>query len=322
MVYKIIAKFYPPAFRNNVSNLMKYSDMKVDKDYFVGFMIFFSLSTGLLLSFVLNLFFGYTLLYSAIVFLVTSVLLQGALYFYLIFRADKKAKFIEEVLPDALQLIASNLKAGLPVEKAVLTSVRHELGPLATELSIVGREIATGKSFEYAILDMTKRVRSEKLSRTASLIVYGMRSGGKLALLLTQTAQNLRNQAQMEERIRASVLMYSIFILSALVFATPIIFALSALLSKVVITQLSQIEIPSGVALPLTFGVPVISEGFILGYIISVIVMLDIFGGIIIGLISKGRGTEGVKYIPVLILLSLGLFFLVRLAFGGIFSGF
>ena len=169
---------------------------------------------------------------------------------------------------------------------------------------------------------MTKRVKSEKLSRTASLIVYGIRSGGKLALLLTQTAQNLRNQSQMEERIHASVLMYSIFIISALVFATPIIFSLSSLLSDVVVTQLSQIEIPSGVSLPLTFGVPVIKQDFILGYIIAVIIMLDVFGGITIGMISKGKGSEGGRYIPLLILVSLVIFFFVRLAFGGIFSGF
>jgi len=244
------------------------------------------------------------------------------LYFYLIFRADRKAKLVEDALPDALQLIASNLKAGLPVEKAVLTSVRAELGPLANELSIVGREIATGKSFEYALLEMTKRVRSEKLSRTVSLIVYGIRSGGKLALLLTQTALNLRNQAQMEERIRASVMMYSIFILSALVFATPVIFALSSILSNVVITQLSQIEIPSGVSLPLTFGTPVVEQNFVLWFIVAVIVMLDIFGGIIIGMISKGRGTEGIKYIPAFIVLSLGIFSFVRFIFSGMFAGF
>lgn len=321
-MYKIIANLYPSSFRNYLWKLMKYSDMKVDRDYFAGFMIFIGFSVGLALAVVLNVFFNYSSFNSLIAFVLSFIILQVALYFYLVFRAERKAKLVEEALPDALQLIASNLKAGLPVEKAVLTSVRAELGPLANELSIVGREIATGKSFEYALLEMTKRVKSEKLSRTVSLIVYGMRSGGKLALLLNQTAQNLRNQSLMEERIRASVLMYSIFILAALVFATPIIFALSSILSNVVITQLSQIDIPEGVALPISFGTPMVQQDFVLGFIIAVIIMLDIFGGITIGMISKGRATEGIKYIPVFMVLSLGIFFIVRLIFSGMFSGF
>ena len=140
-------------------------------------------------------------------------------------------------------------------------------------------------------------------------------------MLLNQTAQNLRNQSLVEERVRASVLMYFIFILSAVIFGAPVLFALSSYLAEVMINQLSALSIPQGIPSPITISAITISMNFILGFIVLTIVTLCIFGSIALGMIRKGSGKEGVRYILPLIVLSLGLFFLVRGAIGSLFSG-
>ena len=113
--------------------------------------------------------------------------------------------------------MASNLKSGLTVDRALLMSARPEFGPFEEELNIVGKEITIGKELDVALTNMTKRIKSDKLEKTIALIVSGLRSGGRLSSLLEQTAENLRRQKLVEDKVRSNVLMYLIFIFVAIV---------------------------------------------------------------------------------------------------------
>ena len=142
-----------------------------------------------------------------LVFIVAFAGFQITVYMWIGLNVDAKAKFVEKVLPDALQLMSSNLRAGLTPDRALLLSSRPEFGPLSEELNKVGREIAVGKEIDKALMKMTERIRSEKLTKTMLLIVSGLRSGGELASLLDQTARNLRAQEFVDQKIRSSIKM-------------------------------------------------------------------------------------------------------------------
>jgi Flp pilus assembly protein TadB len=148
-------------------------------------------------------------------------------------KVDSKAKQVEQVLPDALQIMSANLKAGLTVDQALLASAKPEFGIFEKEMNRIGKEITTGKEIEFALQDSTKRIRSEKYKKTVDLIVSGLRSGGRLSELLSQTSDNLRKQGLIDEKIRSSVMMYSIFIFTAIAFGAPVLFGLSSFLVKV-----------------------------------------------------------------------------------------
>jgi hypothetical protein len=320
-MYRLLSRVYPIFARRGMKKLLRCSDLKVDVNEFLGFSFIVSVVVALFFGFVMIDFFNLALMYFVVLALVLFLLCQVFFYFLVLFRAEGKARFIESVLPDALQLTASNLKAGFTVERAMLLSARPEFGAFSDELTIIGREIATGKNIEAAMMGMTERVRSEKLAKTIMLIVYGMRSGGELAILLSQIAQNLRTQMLVEERVRTSVLMYFIFILSAVAFAAPVLFALSSFLAEVITKQLSAIDIPAGVAAPITISKVAIGSNFILAFIVTTLITLSVFGSLTLGLIKKGKGKEGVKYIPLLLLFSLGVFFAVRTIVSNLFSG-
>ena len=223
--------------------------------------------------------------------------------------------------------MASNLKAGLTTEKALLLAARPEFGPLKDELNKVGKEITMGKDIAEVLLGMTKRIKSEVLEKTVMLIVSGINSGGELADLLEHTAKNLRLKHIIDQKVRSGVLMYVIFIFIAICFGAPILFGLSSYLVDVLFTQFSQlalVEIPSTVSMPFSISGIAIKQDFIIKYSIVSLISTSILGSFVLGLISKGKENAGVKFIPLFIILTVSLFFLVRffmkITLGGLFG--
>src|SRR3989344_3196068 len=229
-MYKLFASIYPRQLKNFYTNLLIYSNINVNPDGFLGFIFLFNF----LIAAILGILFGRlydvnTWIFGIFIF----VLMYLVLYLWLLVYADKKARLVDEILPDALQLMATNLRAGFTTDRALLLSARPEFGPLEYEINIVGKEITAGKPIEEALFNMTKRVSSDKLERSIALIVSGIKSGGRLAELLQQTANDLKNQRLVDKKVRSSVNMYVIFIFVATAFGAPLLFALSTFLVEV-----------------------------------------------------------------------------------------
>src|SRR3989338_4535425 len=106
MRFQLFTFIYPKKIRENLVQLLIYSDIKTDPHNFLGFIVFVELLVALFFTFTLAQFIQKPLW---IMFLLLLLLLQIVSYFWLIVSSDKKAKFIEECLPDALFLMASNL---------------------------------------------------------------------------------------------------------------------------------------------------------------------------------------------------------------------
>jgi len=320
-MYRLISRIYPKNIKKMLYDLFSYVNIKVDPDKFIGFVLFFcfglALTFSLLIGRLVNVPFLVLLFFFFILFLLM-------VYFYITLRIDAKARFIEELLPDALQLMSSNLRAGYTTDKALLLSARPEFGPLRDEINRVGKEITMGKDIDEALLEMTKNVRSKKLKKTIMLIVTGIKSGGELASLLDQTAKNLRQEKFVEEKIRSNVMMYVVFISSAIGFGAPLLFGLSSFLVEVLTTNIAAIEIPQTTvasAMPIKFSTVGITIGFVKMYSIVSLVTSSVLGSFILGLIGKGEEKRGIKYIPILILMSLSMFFFVRFVIKNMLGG-
>lgn len=320
-MYHYFVRFYPRNIRDNFRKLLYYSNVSVHPDRFLGFLLLFSLAIAFVVAFDLWAIFS---LNFWLLFIASFILVELLVYVWFLLHIDQKAAFIEGILPDALQLMASNLRAGLTTDRALLLSARPEFGPLEQELNTVGKEIATGRDISEALHDMTKRIKSDVFERTISLIISGIKSGGELASLLEQTSENLRNQAIVDKKIRSSVQMYVIFIFSAIAVGAPILFALSSILVKIISQNISAVEIPTEAvyAVPLTFSGISVSSSFVLTYIIISLITSSILGSLVLGLIAKGKEKGGLLYIPVLLFLTLAIFFIARMLVNTMFSGF
>ena len=319
-MYRSLAKFYPKKLREAYDNLLRYSGIKINTDRFIGFIVASGFLLALVMMFGLALFIRVPFLVS---FIASFFLFQILVYFLLLLKSDAKARFVEEILPDVLQLMASNLRAGLTTDKALLLSARPEFGPFQDEINQVGKQITMGKEIGEALSEMTEHIKSQRLNKTVALIVSGLRSGGELASLLEQTAKNLRQERLVDGRIRANVMMYVIFIFIAVCFGAPLLFGLSSFLVEVLTQNLAAMQLPESVSstLPMSFTEVSIDPDFVMMFAIIFLITSSFLGSLILGSISKGREREGIKFIPILIVLSLGVFFLVRFAIKNMLGG-
>ena len=241
----------------------------------------------------------------------------------LIVKSNKKSKEIELVLPDALQLMSGNLRAGLTTDRALLLSSREEFGPLKVEIDTIGKEITSGKELETSLMNLTKRVRSSRLEKAIYLIVSGLKAGGELADLLDQTAENLRNEKVIDEKVRSNILLYVIFIFIAVGLGAPVLFGLSSYLVEIMTATLANVDIPPTAQtanLPLSLTKVTISVDFVIRFAITTLIMSSIMGSLIIGLIAKGTARDGFKYIPLLLIFTLTVFFVSRFLIKNLFS--
>lgn len=320
-MYEFVQRLYPLKLKNGYQKLLTYCNITMEVNRFL------TLNTIItfICSIVLTLF---TLIFFDINFLLLIVgwfiLLQGIVYAWLVLTADSRARFVEELLPDALQLMASNLRAGLTVDRALLLSARPEFGHFKDELNYVGKQLATGKELGDALMELSSRIRSDKLKKTFQIIVSAMASGGELAELLVQTATNLRQQRLVEQRVRSNVLVYVIFIFSAIAFGAPMLFGLSSFLVEVISDIFSKVELPpaeTAGSLPLSFTKVSITPSFINTYTLVAMLFTSFMGSLILGLIAKGKEKEGLKFLPILVIITVALYYLVKLAIKGLLGG-
>lgn len=230
-------------------------------------------------------------------------------------RSSRNIKKMEEAFPDFLELMASNLRAGMTVDKALLASSREEFAPLDIEIVKLGKDIATGKNIEHALREMSERINSDKIKKTLLVIISGIKAGGNLAALLEETAVNTRERSFVEKRAASNVLMYVIFIFFALAIGAPVLFGLSAALVKIITNLLSTlppVEGNTNIQLPFTLTKISISTSFVNYFSMILLIVTNVLGSLVLGLVSKGNEKAGVKYILPLVIISLAIFLLVK----------
>ena len=311
MGYHFFSKLYPKKLREGYTSLIRYSNLKVHPDRFVGFLLIASLGLSLAGAFQFSAKLNISLW---LLFLAFFAGIQFLVYMWLFLQVTKKARAVESVLPDALQLMSSNLRAGLTIDNALLLSARPEFGIFAREIEHVGKEVTIGKPLDEALASIVTHTKSEKLEKTVLLIVAGLKSGGELANLLEQTARNLRNQDLTDQKIRSSVLSYVIFVVAAVGVGAPMLYGLSSFLIEVLKKVFAQIRLPAStqIDIPIKISQIELQPEFVILYTIISLISTSIMSSFVIGAIMKGKGKEGAKYIPFLIMLTLAVFFLAR----------
>lgn len=281
------------------------------------FLILFSLLAG-----AGAYYFYRNLIISAAFFFGVIIAISLYLYFSKSLKSSARIRKMEEAFPDFLQLMSSNLRAGMTISKAMLLSSREEFAPLDKEILRVGKDVTTGKDIERALLDMSDRIGSEKIHKTLLLIISGIKAGGNLAILLEETATNMGEREFVEKRASSNVLMYVIFIFIAVAVAAPALFALSNILVGVLANLLKGLPtMQTSINVPFTLSSITISTDFIMYFSIAFILMLDIMAALVLGLVSKGEERDGLKYVIPILILSIGIFFLIKIALSGFLAG-
>ena len=109
---------------------------------------------------------------------------------------------IRAELPDALDLLAVSVEAGLGFDGAVLKLTEHMEGPLIDEFALMLNEIRVGEARHVALKKMADRVDAAELSNFARAVIQADQLGISLGRILRVQATDtrLRRQAAGEEK--------------------------------------------------------------------------------------------------------------------------
>lgn len=106
-------------------------------------------------------------------------------------------------MPDMIELLASSVRAGLPVAEAFRTAA-HELPlPTRTEFGRVAREMTLGSSAEDALMALYKRCGVSEYAIFAVTLGVQARSGGRLAETIQTLADTIRQRIALAQRASA-----------------------------------------------------------------------------------------------------------------------
>jgi tight adherence protein C len=139
--------------------------------------------------------------------LVLGAAILGAIGFLgpdyaLILKARNRKEKIRAELPDALDLLAVSVEAGLGFDASLAKLNEHMEGPLAQEFGLTLSEMRIGESRSEALKRMSERVDAPELSAFTRAIIQADQLGTTLGRILRVQATDarLRRQAAAEER--------------------------------------------------------------------------------------------------------------------------
>ncbi len=329
-IYDKVSGLFPNRFVNWLSRFMAQGGFdEISSRTYLGFSIFFSIALAVIAFFAAAIF-SEDLLVRVATPVLVLVLALFSFYLLLALSAESRAQKIEEVLPEALQIISANIRSGMTLENAIWGSARSEFGPLKDEIKRVSSDTFSGVPIDRALRKMSDRVKSTILERAVKLIYEGISLGGEMAPLLEAVSLDIRNIQLLRKEISTSTLTYAIFIVFAGVIAAPLLFSVSTFYSEINAgimekqyqrsaggTSLDTAAQRAGVA-----GLPgigtrskpsedAITPQDVYWFALASIILTSLCAGLLVGLVQTGKAVNGIKYSPFFIILSLALFTLL-----------
>lgn len=106
-------------------------------------------------------------------------------------------------LPDAIQLVTSTVRSGLPVHEAFRALARDMPQPTAGQFAIVCSEVNLGKPPEEAVQGVYRRTQVAEYAMFAVTLAVQLRSGGSLAETLQNLGDTVRQRVALAARAKA-----------------------------------------------------------------------------------------------------------------------
>ena len=244
-------------------------------------------------------------------------------YFYVDLLIYKRTKKMEEMLPDFLQVVSSNLRGGMSFENALLSSIKPRFNILANEMAEVSKKVITGHDIGTALSELGHKYNSPILKRSIDLMISELKSGGQIADLIDRVVDNIKDIKVLKEEISASAVTYMIFISAIVIFIAPFLFALSFNLLIVILGFVTKLSTATSGAtlLPFDVGESSVDPDDFRFFSIMSLVIISFFSSLIVSIVEKGHIKSGLKYIPIFLFSSLALYFIFMKILTGVFSG-
>ncbi len=185
----IFLKFLKENARSLI-NLIEQSGLKIKAGEFLLFTVFLGL-TGFML---VNIFFH-------IPFVGFGIAIVP--YILLTFLKERRTAAFVQQLPQALDLISSDVRAGLDVQAALKHLAEEFPGPIGEEFGKVIIEINLGLPISEALNNLSRRVNTMDVQILCTGIIINRELGGNLAELTSSIGNTVRERFRLKGMIKA-----------------------------------------------------------------------------------------------------------------------
>jgi tight adherence protein B len=147
-----------------------------------------------------NSFLQFSVLFASIAAAIVGMLVVRGLFGW------QRRRFTDQLfrqLPDAIQLVTSTVRSGLPVHEAFRTIAREMPQPTAGQFAIVCSELSLGGAPEEAIEAIYERTQVAEYAMFAVTLAVQMKSGGSLAETLQTLGETVRERVALAARAKA-----------------------------------------------------------------------------------------------------------------------
>jgi tight adherence protein B len=147
-----------------------------------------------------NRFFGYSALFVSVVAAIVALMAVRGLFGW---QQRRFANQLFRQLPDTIQLVASTVRSGLPVQEAFRTIARDMPEPTAGQFKIVCNELALGRHAAEAVENIYRRTQVTEYAIFAVTLGVQLKSGGSLAETLLTLADTITQRVALAARAKA-----------------------------------------------------------------------------------------------------------------------
>ena len=117
--------------------------------------------------------------------------------------SERRAQ-LEAVLPNALDVVAISMEAGLGLDRALEQLVRHQEGPLTLVVARALREIELGRPRADALNDMAEATGVEDFAALVRSILHAERTGVPIARTIAAHSAQMRVKRRLQIRADAA----------------------------------------------------------------------------------------------------------------------
>jgi len=306
-----LSKLYPKKNVESTRQMLEYANLDVEAEVWLGESIFMAVIVALVVLYLGN--YGDQLLFSVLAVVCFLVYLAGA-YSIPFFVAEQRSETVEEVLPSALQLMSSNVRAGMTPFQAMKISARKEFGPLKDELDKATTKALGTESFSDALKGMSERIKLPALERSVKLFIRSIESGGQLARILEETARDISDNIMLRKELVSSTKTYTLLILATILLGAPVLLNISIHFTERLGEMRSSFNTASveSMGLGSLLGGEAFTPEFLINVSAVIVVVTSFIAGLLIGVINKGEEKYGLKYSFILVPVTLVIFYSVR----------
>jgi tight adherence protein B len=147
-----------------------------------------------------NTLLGFSILYVSLAAAIVAIMVVRGLFGW---QQRRLANRLFRQLPDAIQIVTSTVRSGLPVNEAFRIIAREMPQPTAGQFAIVCSELSLGRPPEEAVEAVYRRTQLAEYGMFAVTLAVQMKSGGSLAETLQTLGETVSQRVALAARAKA-----------------------------------------------------------------------------------------------------------------------